>query len=270
LVDEKTIMTKHILMDTMCAALLWTGTLQAAPTAQQLCDNARIAAWAKYTSCVDAVLAKDARCSMLTTTCSAATLDEFRAFANCRHKYFRNWTSFQSRAVLAGSTCIGTRFMNNGATVTDNLTTLVWEQKDNVDGAENLSDPHDADNHYPWSTTSNDEDGPAFTSFLGALNSGGGFAGANGWRLPTVAELQTILLDFSCVGAGGDPACRCGSNPCIDATFHSVNIQSGYWSATSYLPNRVYAWDVLIDDANVYLGTKNTAGGLLRAVRGGL
>jgi hypothetical protein len=83
--------------------LLWAGAALATPTAQQSCDKARVAAWAKYVSCVDAVVAKDY---------VGASFDEYAAFAKCRHTYFKNWTTFQSKLSLVGSTCIGTRYAN--------------------------------------------------------------------------------------------------------------------------------------------------------------
>jgi hypothetical protein len=249
---------------------VWAGTALAAPTPQQKCDFARITAWKKYVSCVDTVVAKDAK---------GVTFDEFKAFAKCRHAYFKKWAGFQTKASLASSMCQpgdGKRFVDNGdGTVTDNLTTLVWEQKDNLDGSLNDSDPHDADNEYAWSTGGPPykEDGTAFTGFLTTLNGGGGFAGANGWRLPTLAELQTILADFPCTGAGGGTTCLCTSMPCI--AFNDSNTQSGhYWSATSDVPLSNYAWLVYFDAGGVGLNgnilNDKVYDNFVRAVRGGL
>ena len=123
------------------------------------------------------------------------------------------------------------------------------EKKGNIDGVgmgcpggSTCGNPHDADNLYTWSTASTNENGAAFRDFLTDATTGlnvTGFAGANGWRLPTLAELQSIVLDYACTGAGGGPTCNCGSDPCIDGTFDSANTQSDfYWSATSYLPSR--------------------------------
>lgn len=120
--------------------VLWSGSASAA-TPQQQCDYQRIKAWKKFSGCMDTVLAKNAK---------GLDFDEFAARAKCRHTYFRTWTRFQGKAALAGSTCIGRRFIDNGdQTVTDNLTTLVWEKKvarDNLASA----DPHDADNAETW------------------------------------------------------------------------------------------------------------------------
>jgi len=236
-----------------CTVLLWAGTVRATPTPQQLCDFARITAWKVYASCVDTVVAKDAK---------GVSFDEFAAFAKCRHAYFKKWTAFQPKAALAGSTCIGIRLTDDGTTVTDNLTGLVWEKKTND------ASIHDEGNFYTWSTGSNDEDGTAFTSFLATVNGGGGFAGANGWRLPTLVELQTVVRDFACTGLGNGPTCSCGTPPCIDATFGPPQ-SAGYWSSTSYAPSQSLAWLVGFGDGLVLNGIK-AFHVYVRAVRGGL
>ncbi|MBI3783227.1 MAG: DUF1566 domain-containing protein [Deltaproteobacteria bacterium] len=97
-----------------CAAILCAATPCAATTqAQRLCDFARTSAWKDYTSCIDRRLVTDL------------------AIAKCRYTYIRKWESFQRRKSLTGSTCIGARFTDNGGTVTDNLSGLVWEKKIN-------------------------------------------------------------------------------------------------------------------------------------------
>lgn len=124
------------------------------------------------------------------------------------------------------------RFVDNGdGTVTDNATGLQWEKKSGVGGGESPLDPHDVDNVYSWSLGSNFPDGDVFTSFLGRLNEcvkssdeaavTGGFAGHCDWRLPSVSELETILL-------GSYP---CETLPCIDPVF-GPTVESDYWSST--------------------------------------
>ncbi len=254
------------------AVVLWLGTARATQTAQEKCDQARVTAWKTFVSCVDKVVATDAGCKP-NASCKAS-FDEFAAFAKCRHTYFKNWTSFKGKKALAGSTCIGSRFTStdSGATVTDALTGLVWEVKDNVaGGSSDYSDPHDVNNQYAWSTGPPwAENGTAFTSFLGTVNGGGGFAGSNGWRLPTLAELQTILLDFACTGTGGGPKCSCASDPCIDAKFGPT--WDLYLSVTGYVPDPAYAWCVLFfpfsgDPFAISIKDGSTT---VRAVRGGL
>jgi len=253
-------MTKFTLRAAGCATLLWTAMALAGPTPQEQCRGARVTEWAKYVSCVDGVVAKDAK---------GVRFDEFAAFAKCRHAYFTKWTGFQTDRSLAGSTCIGSRFTDNGdGTVTDNLSGLLWERKTNLDGAANLADPHDADNPYTWSTGDPfKEDGTAFTSFIGTVNGGGGLGGANDWRLPTLAELQTIVLDFACTGTGGGSTCTCGSSPCIDGTFGPTQLRY-YWSATSWASSPGSAWGVSFSDGGVDVADK-TGSAYVRAVRGG-
>ncbi len=206
--------------------------------------------------CIDKVVATDYGC-VPNSSCKAS-FDEFAAFAKCRLTYFKNWTSFQGKKSLTGSTCVGTRFVDNGdGTVTNGLTTLVWEKKTND------ATVHDEGNVYTWSTGTNTDDGTAFTSFLATVNGGGGFAGANGWRLPTLAELQTIVEDFACTKS----SCNCGSPPCLDGTF-SPTPSNFYWSATSYVLANL-AWYVSFDQGAVYYAIE-TVGLYVRAVRGGL
>jgi hypothetical protein len=251
-------MTKLSVTVAACTMLLSVGSALANPTPQENCDYARVAAWKTYHSCVERVVAKLAH---------GAVFDMITAFAQCRHTYFTKWTAFQSKASLATSTCIGSRLTDNGTTVTDNLTDLVWEKKTND------ASVHDAGNLYTWSTGSNNEDGTAFTSFLGTLNGGGGFAGANGWRLPTMAELQTILRDFACTDAGGGPTCNCGAPPCIDGTFGATKTDNGYWPATSVVTGPdVEAWGVDFGGGGPYGFDSNgkESDSYVRAVRGGL
>src|SRR5262249_3783017 len=140
------------------------------------------------------------------------------AFAKCRHVYFKKWATFQTRPTLATSTCIGTRFADNGdGTVTDNLTLLTWEKKTKADATANHSDEDDADNDSTWRTGAPyGGSGTAFTSFLTTLNGGSGLAGANNWRIPKLVELQTLVLDYNCAGSSGNPGCSCSVSPCVD------------------------------------------------------
>lgn len=146
------------------------------------------------------------------------------------------------------------RFVDNGdGTVTDRETGLQWEQKVTGSGGQNLADPHDVDNVYDWSVGDDGTapDGTAFTDFLVKLNGGptgvgncvvngstqtGGFAGHCDWRLPTIAELKTIV-DTAVSGCGG-------GSPCIDPTFGPTGTTRLYWSASTSAADAEFALTV--------------------------
>lgn len=164
------------------------------------------------------------------------------------------------------------RWVDNGdGTVTDYVTGLMWERKDDSGGI------HDVDDTYTWSASSTDPDGTTFTTFLDTLNGGatgvgdcnagstnhvslnGGFAGHCDWRLPTLAELRTILLEPSI----------CARRPCIAENVFGPTAERGYWSVTSgsaAFPTS--AWVVDFQFAGLYSDPK-TNGHRVRAVRGG-
>ena len=244
----------------MCVMLLSAGAALAAPPPQVKCDSARVAAWRKYQACVGNVAYKDAK---------VVGFDQRAAFAKCRHKYFGRWAKFQS---YVGSTCVGPRFTDNGdQTVTDNLSGLVWEKKDDAGLV------HDKDNAYTWSSGMQaKEDGTAFTSFLTGAVTGlnvAAFGGASGWRLPKLAELQTIMLDFECKGDSGSPTCSCPSHPCIDPALDAGNTLPGiYWSNSVYVAGAESAWvvDFFGGPAGWQVVSQNTwVNSAVRAVRGG-
>jgi hypothetical protein len=174
------------------------------------CFVSRYKAAAKYGACVEAGV-KIAR----------------KSIPDCTARYFDTFTKLQLK--YPGTACDKPRFVDNlDGTVTDNLTGLVWEKKTNGDGVENLGDLHDADNLYTWTDADSDqtdEDGTVYTDFLTGLNAAG-FAGANGWRLPTIEELLTITLV--------EP---CPSDYCVDAIFGSMGLNDGesyYWSSSTH------------------------------------
>ncbi len=243
--------------------VLYAGAALAAGTPQQQCDKARVQAWSTYLSCVNAVVAKDAQ---------GLSFDEFAAFARCRHRYFGSWAQFQAESALVSSSCVGSRFADNGSTVTDNLTGLVWEKKTGTTGLQlDFDQPQHVNNAYSWSTGAPySGTGTIFTDFLSTVNGGEAFAGANDWRLPTLAELQTIELDCACMGRGGGPTCSCGVYPCIDDVFGPTGFV--YWSATEYTPDPGVAW--VVPFVPISVGSNGSVADKsatlwVRAVRGG-
>ena len=163
------------------------------------------------------------------------------------------------------------RFVDNGdGTITDNQAGLMWEKKDAADGVVDYDNPHDVDNFYLWTSAADGDntnpDGPAFTDFLPRLN--GEIAGTapseqlgghSDWRIPTSAELQTLLFE----------SFPCSVSPCIvDPIFSPTNVDKIYWSSTSDASLSSTAWFVIFGSGNVLLGSKLNVGSV-RAVRGG-
>ena len=88
--------------------------------------------------------------------------------------------------------------------VRDNITGMIWENKNNMDDVQDYDNPHDADNIYTWydgnSATNGGYEGAAgdgtdTEDFINALNDAN-FGGYSDWRLPTIKELHTIV-DYS-------------------------------------------------------------------------
>jgi hypothetical protein len=213
-----------------------------AATAEEKCQSKRAKEAGKYQKCMQDWLSKVYKGSVTSSK-----------RIKCRTKYAAAWPKLQA---LTGTSCDAPRWVDNGdGTVTDNLTGLIWEKKTD-DGS-----VHDWDNVYTWSNGDadpTDEDGTIFSDFLATLNAGAGFAGANGWRLPTYAELQTILTP--------EP---CSTDPCIDPIFGPFTKSDVYWSRTCDAIVPSLAWMTDFDSDFNALANK-TDGWSVRAVRSGL
>jgi hypothetical protein len=114
----------------------------------------------------------------------------------------------------------------------------MWEKKSRDSGV------HDFRNLYTWSTGSSDPDGTVFTDLLAALNAPPCFAEHCDWRLPTVAELLSILRDpctsMPCVMPVFDTSC---SGTCTVTTC-SCTSNDGYWTSESYPGDPAVAYSV--------------------------
>ncbi len=242
---------------TSLATLAFTGAVlvltappaRAASNPEARCQKGRYAAAAKYDACHLKAAAK------YYTGGGTRLRDE----GKCLTKYTATWAKLQAQASGTGTTCDAPRFEDNGdGTVNDRLTGLQWEQKQNVDAVANPADPHDADNQYAWSATGTAADGAAFTEFLAALNNGACFAGQCDWRLPSLGELQTLLLAPYPLGG-------------IDPMLGPINFNSSYyWSSTSTQLEPEIAWFLHFQDGSTSTASKTIATLAVRAVRGGL
>ena len=177
------------------------------------------------------------------------------------------------------------RYVNNmDGTLTDLKTCLMWEMKTGTVGSAvdcsmtTCSDPHDVNNGYQWcsgtfpatcTNSSNPPDGGVFTDFLQRVNGQlcatstcPGFGGHSDWRVPTLAELQTIL-DLTQPGCGVFSP----TGTCIDPAFGPSRAST--WSASTNAANADNAFAINFDIGNTAMGVKTTSI-VVRAVRGGL
>lgn len=218
-------------------------------TAEGKCQKARMDASAKYLACHQKTLGK---------IYATSYFPDFQAsFNRCRAAYQAAWTKLQANPAYAGTPCAQPRFVDNGdGTVTDNLTSLVWEQKVDDGGVHDPDDGYSFSTGAPWL-----EDGTVFTSFLPALNDAA-FGGSRGWRLPTLAELATIVL----------APYPCGSGPCIDPIFGPV--KTSWYSTASGTPSSPATsvddqWLVGFNSGEVTYFPGKNGNVSVRAVRGG-
>lgn len=218
-----------------------------APDPEESCQKGRYAAAAKYSAC-----------EQQATSALVAAGDwgaYFTATSKCHVKYAHRWAKIQAKAAGEGTICDNPRFGVNGdGTVLDRLTGLQWEIKTDDGGI------HDKDDLHTWSAAGSAADGTAYATFLATLNGGTCFAGQCDWRLPTRAELLTILAE----------GYYCSANPCIDPSF-GPTIGAGYWTSTTSASFPPFAWVVdFVSGAVDYNGGVKTLGFFVRAVRGGL
>jgi len=118
---------------------------------------------------------------------------------------------------------------NDDETVTDNVTTLMWQQEDD-------------NKTRTWAE--------AITYCKGLS-----LAKHADWRLPSVQELKSIIDDST-------------TNPAIDATYFPNTNSSYYWSSTTYASYTSIAWNVSFSDGYAGSYGK-TYGFYVRCVRPG-
>ncbi len=125
------------------------------------------------------------------------------------------------------------RFVNNGdGTVTDNLTGLMWLQNASAFGFKD------------WNTAIDTCDGLVFADY-------------DDWRLPSLAELES-LVDFS------------QSQPIVPAGHPFTGVQSSYyWSGTTYAADTNRAWYVYFYSSGNVFADGKTDTWYIWPVRGG-
>lgn len=166
-------------------------------------------------------------------------------------------------AVQAGS---ARSFTDNGdGTITDNVTKLMWEKKDDSGGI------HDRDSLFQWWDGEADGaplNGTIVTTFLATLNSTV-FAGHNDWRLPNQFELMTLVnletsnpathsaFNSGCTGGCTVLTCSCTTSSQAYASSTSMqNVEGGI------------AWLLNFVDGSSSAGFKGSVAGYpVRAVR---
>jgi hypothetical protein len=142
---------------------------------------------------------------------------------------------------------------NGDGTITDHTTGLMWAKKGN-DGS-----IHDKDEAGNWSV--------AFSVFIAAMNSGGGFAGYTDWRLPNIRELMT-LVHYGNSGPAVDPVFNTGCVAGCSVTTCSCTGISYHWTSTSEANAEGNAWAVVFTAGVVQAWGKGQSFNV-RAVRGG-
>jgi hypothetical protein len=213
------------------AAVLAGSTALAKVTPEQQCEKGRYSAAAKYAQC---------QYKAFGAYLDGGTFATFQAaLSKCRVAYTSMWPALEKKAAGTGATCDSARFIDTGdATVVDKLTGLEWEKK--------LSSS--VSSTYIW---------PANLE-VGELNNVLFFGGHDDWRLPTPAELLTIVSE----------SYPCTTSPCIDPVF-GVTGTGNYWSSIQVPADPTLAWFV-----NFTAGGVDNAGVgsffFARAVRGGL
>ena len=179
--------------------------------------------------------------------------------ATCNTTLQTALTKITAKAAKAVIPC---RYRDNGDdTITDFDTGLMWEKKiDEVLGfpCEPFNLPSCWTRKFTWANAM-DEFISELNGFTDVAQSQVGHAGHTDWRLPTVAELRSIV-DTTV------PGCRIDT-PCIDPIFGPTVYN--YWSSTTTAMFPTSAWLVEHGSGNPGIGLK-TLPFSVRAVRTGL
>jgi hypothetical protein len=130
--------------------------------------------------------------------------------------------------------------------VRDNMTGLIWEIKQALDGVEDYSNPHDADNKYNWEATSwtypftenND-----IERFLRQINDSN-FGGFSDWRLPSIQEFAS-LAKLSTLTYNYYEDIYISNFTYIEIIYFRKNFYAFYWSSTPFAgDNYSHIWGI--------------------------
>jgi len=157
--------------------------------------------------------------------------------------------------------------------VRDNITGLMWENKQARDEWTDYANPNDADNTYTWYNSNPDSNGGDVGTpgngtdtedIIQALNDAN-FGGYSDWRLPTIKELASIVY-----ANAHNPSINERYFPTNESTFWE-EIPAPYWSSTTDADSSFAntAWYVDFNNGNVIGRYPKDNNYHVRAVRGG-
>lgn len=200
----------------------------------QKCVAAKIKAAGKRANCLAGVAAKKA-------------LGKVGDATKCQLAFTKARDKADAGAAKKNASC---RFVDNGdGTVSDLDTLLMWEQKTvaNVDAT------------VTWATAASEAVSAASGTSANGEEISGSLGGHQDWRLPSIAELETIV-DFNPAGCGD-------GGTCIGAVFGSTHL-GDYWAITSDQTDAGKAWVIGFGDGTLAVTAKSGAAAT-RVVRGG-
>ena len=128
---------------------------------------------------------------------------------------------FLTVLLLSMTTVLMAGFNSANGVVTDDVSTLEWQ--------DDYGDNAGAVKQSTW------EDAIGYCEALGLAG--------GGWRLPNIRELRSIVD-------------RATANPSIDSTFQNITSSNAYWSSTTGVDNKDYAWAVFFNNGLDGWGSK--------------